>query len=403
VAIPSIFKEHDAELKKVYAAESKKKPKVTFAVFTFDFYDAESRLSVIKGGTINETPALKYVFNQSNYWFHDKDEDADKDIIISNDGSALRYYSHIMRLLGSNEALFEEFGDKVRSIQSKTYRDAIEKMTIIDKELSILTAYAAIAYLGKIAPGCVREFHITSHAFYEGPVLINTDHPGVMTSFEKQKLIDKDGRTSDFTHAEFIQGSKEFKAAFSKDAFSMIWGCNVNSTALEIVLAISKDLEYIPGNSDMIKFRGKKMKIDSFRVSADTVNINGFDKTIQELTDLLEKMLDGGYALALAKASGKIAGGALLGTSSLSDAKHQDFKTKLMHLPFGRPPDSKNENFGPVLKFYKYIFNAEFAKDIISKDIAPYIIEGDPEFGRGYAIFRSASSKGMKKGSAFGY
>jgi len=204
-----------------------------------------------------------------------------------------------------------------------------------------------------------------------------------MTSFEKQKLIDKDGRTSDFTHAEFIQGSKEFKAAFSKDAFSMIWGCNVNSTALEIVLAISKDLEYIPGNSDMIKFRGKKMKIDSFRVSGDTVNINGFDKTIQELTDLLEKMLDGGYALALAKASGKIAEGALLSTSSLSDAKHQDFKTKLMHLPFGRPPDSKNENFGPVLKFYKYIFNAEFAKDIISKDIAPYIIEGDPEFRPG--------------------
>ena len=68
--------------------------------------------------------------------------------------------------------------------------------------------------------------HFIGHAIADGPVIVNTPN-------YKRKQFDKDARRDDFTDSELVhvfggQNLAKFQAAFTNDAFLVVWGCEAS-------------------------------------------------------------------------------------------------------------------------------------------------------------------------------
>jgi hypothetical protein len=112
------------------------------------------------------------------------------------------------------------------------------KPTILDPSKSgypgpkvngITEIYKHIGDIGKDRPGSLEEWSIMTHAFFDGPILFDTNQAPVFQvngdrSGERDP-DDKDGRFRKdfkFTTMPFLS---DFKKAFSKTPFVRIWGC----------------------------------------------------------------------------------------------------------------------------------------------------------------------------------
>ena len=96
-----------------------------------------------------------------------------------------------------------------------------------DDTISVVDIYDHIAKLGAVAPRTLIQMHCFSHAWVQGPILLNT--------YEDEKYMvsncvgvrdpgDKDPRCKDFCE-ENIPGFADFRAAFMTNAFVKVWGC----------------------------------------------------------------------------------------------------------------------------------------------------------------------------------
>jgi hypothetical protein len=95
-----------------------------------------------------------------------------------------------------------------------------------ENTISIVHVYAHIAGLGDEARGSLREMHYFSHAWIEGPILLNTNEETKYQSSCKgiRDPNDKDARCKDFCE-ENISNFQGFCRAFAKSAFVKVWGC----------------------------------------------------------------------------------------------------------------------------------------------------------------------------------
>jgi len=113
----------------------------------------------------------------------------------------------------------------------------------LDDSISVKHVYDYIADLGAKASGALREFHIFSHAWAGGPILLET-YEGPMYdaggALEAQRdPHDKDPRTKDFDLVNMPR-LNHFKAAFAPDAVAKIWGCMDTHAYRNLIRAASK-------------------------------------------------------------------------------------------------------------------------------------------------------------------
>ncbi|MFO7565699.1 MAG: hypothetical protein R6X02_23860 [Enhygromyxa sp.] len=128
----------------------------------------------------------------------------------------------------------------------------------LDKELreltdsiSITDVYAHISKIGRDAPRSLQQLHFFSHAYYMGPVLVNTD---VHSSTNERDPKDKDPRPNDFKEPNLKRWS-HLKEAFAPNASMKSWGCNVERRLRRQILAVmhaKDDREQVKHGGDVI-------------------------------------------------------------------------------------------------------------------------------------------------------
>lgn len=82
------------------------------------------------------------------------------------------------------------------------------------KIVSKTDIYKLIEDIGTNNPNTLQEVHVFSHAYWNGPILVNTDSGGG----------DCDMRKADFTSGTI--NTTNFKNAFTSSGFMKIWGCS---------------------------------------------------------------------------------------------------------------------------------------------------------------------------------
>ena len=110
--------------------------------------------------------------------------------------------------------------------------------------MSITDFYAAIRSIGGDEPGTLVEASIFSHAYYQGPILVNSDDnlpeqhaPGGLGLRDPN---DKDARArKDF----FLMGDSQlslFRGAFTSKGLVWIWGCNMSQELHRLLSVIQR-------------------------------------------------------------------------------------------------------------------------------------------------------------------
>jgi hypothetical protein len=91
------------------------------------------------------------------------------------------------------------------------------------------TIYNLITDIGTNNPGQLKEAGIFSHAYYDGPILVNT-YDSSFTQYATYLAADPNYADIDCrkTDAAGLDAAK-FKAAFASDGVFKVWGCNANS------------------------------------------------------------------------------------------------------------------------------------------------------------------------------
>ncbi|WPB82090.1 hypothetical protein KYC5002_23620 [Archangium violaceum] len=125
-----------------------------------------------------------------------------------------------------------------------SYKDATNvQKRYLDDSISIQHVYDYIITLGAAAPGSLREFHIFSHAWAGGPILIETYEGSAYAAGGAQQTRrdpnDKDPRIKDFELVNMPR-LKDFKAAFAADAIAKIWGCMATTAYRNLLRATAK-------------------------------------------------------------------------------------------------------------------------------------------------------------------
>lgn len=189
---------------------------------------------------------------------------------------------------------------------SKPYDDATTKQKRHDDDaISITHVYDYIIALGKAVPGCVAGFHIFSHAWDGGPVLVNTDQASPYGYAEPRAddrdPDDKDGRDFDF-ESQNMPDVSHFKAAFQSGATLKIWGCLAVTKYRKMARVALKETE-----------TGRD-KNEQFTFTADSQTLT---MSIQEIEDEFNNnILGDSYMQNLADAVGQTVFGAPPGAGS---------------------------------------------------------------------------------------
>lgn len=88
------------------------------------------------------------------------------------------------------------------------------------------TIYDLIIAIGTSNPGQLKDVSIFSHAYYAGPILVNTYEVG-SSEYDDYKLDDTNYEDVDFRKDDVTNiDATKFKAAFSSNGMVKIWGCN---------------------------------------------------------------------------------------------------------------------------------------------------------------------------------
>jgi hypothetical protein len=120
----------------------------------------------------------------------------------------------------------------INTIVVKEVEDGVEKDVVKEIGVGILDFYNHLDYLGKNATRTVIEASIYGHAYWNGPIIMNTYDNS--KSFRERDKFDLDGRAKDW-----IQGGPTMtKYSSLKDAFHTsgefrIWGCSHMKNVIE--------------------------------------------------------------------------------------------------------------------------------------------------------------------------
>jgi len=170
--------------------------------------------------------------------------------------------------------------DKVTDINYKklTNRFLSEGKVVISKT----DIYKIVEEIGKSNPNTLQEINIFSHAFWNGPILINTD----------SGPDDHDMRKDDITGG--LINLTDFKNAFTTTGEMKIWGCSFPTALNSLFSRIRKNIEYrtdktIPDNTvfkySPNHFFGKTPKEDRGDL---TTLINGMLGTAYKVTEQID-------------------------------------------------------------------------------------------------------------------
>jgi hypothetical protein len=236
-------------------------------------------------------------------------------------------------------------GDAKQDVATSAY-DPWPATQMKEKSLSVLDVYLAVR---RAPPDTIAEVHFFGHAVGGGPVIVNTKgYPN--------KEFDKDCRVQDFANLKYVfeAGLKAFRQALRPDALLMIWGC------------------LMPGKAEREQF-----------VVAMAQLAKGARRT-REIKSVLDS-IRGSYAKALAIVADRPVVAALPVMSAVhqpTDADSEAYTPRLMHLSMklGRQHMANyKKHLGEGKGSDMGIFDITFASSGINT--------GDPEFGRGYAVY----------------
>jgi hypothetical protein len=113
----------------------------------------------------------------------------------------------------------------------------------LDDSISIKHVYDYIITLGAKAPASLREFHIFSHAWAGGPILVETYEDAAYDAGGAHSHLrdphDKDPRIKDFDPSNMPR-LKDFKAAFAPNSIAKIWGCMATHAYRNLIRAAAQ-------------------------------------------------------------------------------------------------------------------------------------------------------------------
>ncbi|WMJ09136.1 hypothetical protein [Nitrosomonas sp. sh817] len=209
------------------------------------------------------------------------------------------------------------------------------------------------------------EVHFIGHAIADGPVIVNTPN-------YKRKQFDKDARRDDFTDSELahVFGGQElakFQAAFTNDAFLVVWGCEASRYPQLLILQAKAKA----------KISLTKKEEQQYRAKLDAV----LGKERDELRALMRNL----YATHLAKAAAKPVYSAPPGTGSVHEGEENTdtsgavFNPVMMHVELSQHKSQ--------LRFYKEM-GVDFIDNGAFKPTNSVAVEYQG-LGRGYAIYKS--------------
>jgi len=234
---------------------------------------------------------------------------------------------------------------------------------------SILDVYREIEAAGRdpVMAGKLEEFSIFSHAYIEGPVLMNSDEwlrynpaTGMCSDLDAAKRVtvrdprDHDGRPSDFTSGSVINLA-DFKKAFSPTGICWNWGCFASDLPFQLIIKLTAAKNFkLSGMSDAEKitlwFSSSELKkwqtdYDEDGYVVPQKKVKFVTKTFKEIKEIYQDFLDSSYTQAMAKATGRPTYGAAPGTGSSFTPRVQ-VSTGSRH--------TRN-----LLKFYKNYFSLD--------------------------------------------
>lgn len=376
-------------------------------ITVFNFFNGTQEEYQFKNNTLVQPVVVQNMgkLKDKNYRFVKDKDDPVKETYVINDPSTKDDEYHTL--------YFPSISDihPTNDVTKLEYLKAHKNGKLTEVSLSIGNIYDYIEGLGKTAKGSLVELHVFSHAWIGGPILVNTMEfyewdPAAATWqwLNDGKNLDKDGRPEDFdTGISIITNLADFKAAFATDAFSMIWGCNAYASPKQIVNQTRNSKHF----KTMLKEPDKKLlelvfnsddwgedTVDQFHeLVNDTkpypAGMKSQKKSLNDIKQILQDILDNTYTQKLASGSGKRGLGALPGTYANLDQQYQSqFGLMLMHVPLGKAyKDYLNDkdfskgfvDFRPILTFYKEVLGVQFKPDG----------EYDKKtFGRGYAVYQ---------------
>src|SRR5262249_51766217 len=108
---------------------------------------------------------------------------------------------------------------------------------------SIKDVYAFVNQIGAKEPGTLAEPSIFSHAYYEGPILVNSSDSGQSIARDPD---DKDGRyKKDFIPPDMLAKDLAlFQKAFASGGSIWIWGCDASKVYAYVFDKVAKTQKY---------------------------------------------------------------------------------------------------------------------------------------------------------------
>lgn len=263
-------------------------------------------------------------------------------------------------------------------------KDLIKAQTNL---MSITDIYRYIIELGKREPGSVVEFSVIGHAWFGGPVLLNSYQreeyrPGAAQSSVRDPW-DKDGRVKDF----FSQNMPDadwvaFKAAFEADGYYWIWGCLFPR-------AYFNTLHYIMQTTAFrSKAIGQHQLTDSFTITVNASFVRDyypvdpqffptstteltFTRTLQDVLQFLKRGMLNSYPGRFTLDTGIPCIAGYLGTYSDYERAYSGHQPRYPLMIIPRNAAVYGSDFSRVIAFYKAYLQ----------------IQEDPE-QKGFALYR---------------
>lgn len=143
--------------------------------------------------------------------------------------------------------------------------------------MSITNIYEDILAIGRKEPGTLIEVSLFSHAFYGGPILVNSHDDGLVSIVPGGKPVpvsdglrdpdDKDGRSlKDFVNPNMTDAQLlQFRNAFSSKGYYWVWGCSFPTDLNRIFNLVHRNKRYSPSISD-------DQPLEFSNLNADQVN-----------------------------------------------------------------------------------------------------------------------------------
>ena len=207
--------------------------------------------------------------------------------------------------------------------------------------MGITDVYALLEGLGQIHPGQLLEFSILSHAYWQGPILVNSTDENTATS--ARDVADKDARSrKDFKTANMgVPARDRIRAAFATDGIAWTWGCQVAHAPRAVIQGIGDSVARktawgpkvtpvdptVPYKADgttpddaEFSFRFGRAQNKEYHDGWDTTffptGVDVFTKTFAEVKAFAKQHTDDSYSGQLAKGFDVNCFGPPIGTSS---------------------------------------------------------------------------------------